>query len=174
MNKEKVPVWKGSDIGHGKRGGVLSVGAHDIEVGQKVPIELLSESAVKSLRDKGAIVDDVPDDQKGAPKKAELTDEQSEAVQIVKDAKSELAKAKKAVTASKKAVTATEKSAKKQQVVLGKMADGEEKDKAEDVLQELLSGVETSKANSEAAVKTVEDAEEALENAEELLAETNG
>lgn len=171
---KKVPVWKGNDIGHGIRGGVLSVGAHEIKVGQEVPIDLLAKDAVKSLRDKGAIVDDVPDNQKEAPKKAELNDEGSEAMQIVKDAKSELAKAKKLVAASKKAVTAAEKSAEKQKDVLGKMADGDEgRNKAEDVLQEFMSGVETSQANSEAAVKAVEDAEEALGNAEELLAETN-
>lgn len=170
---KKVPVWKGNDIGHGTRGGVLCIGAHEIEVGQEVPINLLSESAVESLRKKEAIVDDVPDLQKAAPKKLGLTDEQSEAMKIVKDAKSELAKAKKTVTASKKVVTAAEKSVKKQQDVLGEMADGEEKDKAEDVLQELLSGVETSKANFEAAEKAVEEAGSDLENAEELLVDLN-
>ncbi len=51
--------------------------------------------------------------------------------------------------------------------------DGEEKNKAEDVLQEFMSGVETSQANFEAFGKAVEEAETALENAEELLAETN-
>ena len=166
---KKVPVWRGNDIGPGTRGGVLSVGAHEIKIGQEVPINLLSEEAVKSLRDKKAIVDEVLVD------KNQQDDAQSEASEIVKGAKSALAKAKKLVTKSKKTATEAEKSVKKQQEVFDKMADDDEgKNKAEDVLQELMSGLETSKANSEAAVKAVEEAESALENAEELLAELNG
>ena len=165
---KKVPVWRGNDIGHGTRGGVLSVGAHEIKIGQEVPINLLSEEAVKSLRDKKAIVDEVLVD------KNQQDDAQSEASEIVKDAKSALAKAKKLVTKSKKTATEAEKSVKKQQEVFDKMADDDEgKNKAEDVLQELMSGEETSQANFEATVKAVEEADLALENAEELLADLN-
>ena len=165
---KKVPVWRGNDIGHGTRGGVLSVGAHEIKIGQEVPINLLSEEAVKSLRDKKAIVDEVLVD------KNQQDDAQSEASEIVKGAKSALAKAKKLVTKSKKTATEAEKSVKKQQEVFDKMADDDEgKNKAEDVLQELMSGEETSQANFEATVKAVEEADLALENAEELLADLN-
>lgn len=171
---KKVPVWKGNDIGHGSRGGVLSVGAHDIKVGQEVPVNLLSKEAVKSLRDKGAIVDDVPDDQKEGSKADQSTVEKAGATLAVKEAKTNLKEAKKLVTVSKKTAAEAEKSVKNQQAVLDKMADGDEgKNKAEDVLQEFMSGVETSKANFEAAEKAVEDAETALENADKLLADLN-
>ena len=38
----KVQVWRGNDIGHGKKGGVLTIGGHEIKVGQAVPVNLLS------------------------------------------------------------------------------------------------------------------------------------
>lgn len=59
----KVPVWKGNDLGYGKRGGVLHVGAHVVGVGEKVPGSL-GESEMESLRDKKAIVDDYTDKDK--------------------------------------------------------------------------------------------------------------
>lgn len=176
---KKVPVWKGSDIGHGSRGGVLSVGAHDIKIGQEVPISLLSKEAVKSLRDKGAIVDDVPDKQKEAPKEPESTETVNDAglanaKKLVKAKKAMLTTVKKSASASKNTLVSAEKAVKNQQIILDKMADGDEsKNKTEDVLQELMSGVETSQANLKHAEVVVEQAESALENAEKLLADLN-
>lgn len=161
---KKVPVWKGNDIGHGAKGGVLCVGSHDIKIGQQVPIELLSEKAIKSLRDKGAIVDEVLDDQKPAP---------NPAIDAVKAAKTNLKESKKLVIASNNALKKAVKSAEKQQDVFDNTPDDPSATKTEvkEALQALKSDVEKAQAEVDAVNARVDDAETALEAANQVLAD---
>lgn len=143
---KKLPIWKGSDIGHGSRGGVLTVGSHEVKVGQEVPIDLLSKSAVKSLRDKKAIVDEAPADEKSSSESAEKL----AAALAIKIAKLDLKEAKSLVKAGKKSV-------KDQQKVYDSVPDEPEaaKVEVEEALQALKSELETAEANVEAATQTL-------------------
>lgn len=145
---KKLPIWKGNDIGHGSRGGVLTVGSHEIKVGQEVPIDLLSESAVKSLRDKKAIVDEAPDDEKSSSESAEKL----AAALAIKIAKLALKEAKSLVKAGKKSV-------KDQQKVYDSVPDEPEaaKVEVEEAVNALKSELETAEANVKAATQALAD-----------------
>ncbi len=145
---KKLPIWKGNDIGHGSRGGVLTVGSHEVKVGQEVPIDLLSKAAVKSLRDKNAIVDEAPVDEKSALESAEKL----LAAEAIKTAKATLKEAKSLVKDGKKSV-------KDQQKVYDSVPDEPEaaKVEVEEALNALKSELETAEANVEAATQALAD-----------------
>ena len=160
----KIPTWMGSDIGHGKRGGVLNVGGHDIKVGQKVPVDLLSDKAVKSLRDKGSIVDEDPENIESSSE-----DNKDPVNPAVKEAKSILSKAKKDVTASNKALKSAKKAVDQQQVVFDKTPDEPEATKVEveEALQALKSDLEIAEATANANKVAVEQAKQTLADIED-------
>lgn len=145
---KKIAIWKGNDIGHGSRGGVLTVGSREIKIGQEVPVELLSKSAVKSLRDKKAIVYEAPGDEFSSSKSSENVI----VSEAIKTAKSNLKEAKALVTATKKSV-------KEQQKVYDSVPDEPEaaKIEVEEALQALNSELETAEANVEAANQALAD-----------------
>ena len=153
---KKLHIWKGSDIGHGKRGGVLTIGSHEIKVGQEVPVSLLSAEALKSLRKKESIVDEDPESSE-----KDIVDP---GIQKVKEATTVLNRAKKAVTASNKTLKAAKKAVKDQQAIYDKTPDEPEATKVEveEALQALKSDLETAEAVSDADKKVVEKAKEAL------------
>ena len=144
---KKIPIWKGNDIGHGARGGVLTVGSHEIKVGQEVPINLLSKSAVKSLRDKKAIVDEALADKKSSSE----SDENLLAAEAIKTAKAALKEAKSLVKSGKKSV-------EEQQKVYDAVPDEPKSAKieVEEALQALKSELETAEAGVEVATQALE------------------
>ena len=85
---KKILVWRGNDIGHGQRGGVVHCGGHKIRMGTEVPKGLLSEEALKAFLAKKCIVEEsVADDKKAVevkPKKANKKSDKKTAAHLKK------------------------------------------------------------------------------------------
>lgn len=160
----KVPVWRGNDIGHGRKGGVLSIGSHEIKIGQEVPVDLLSSDAIKTFKNKGAIVYETP----------EVEDDSEElllAKDLVKSTGSVLTAAKKALTESNKHLKQAKINIVDQQKVLDNLPDDNEEAniQAEEFLVELNSILtETSEKNEDFKLAK-ENAEQASKEAKEAL-----
>lgn len=160
----KVPVWRGNDIGHGRKGGVLSIGGHEIKVGQEVPVNLLSASAIKKFKKKNAIVYETP--------KVESDDGQLLAAkELVKSTSSYFTAAKKSLTASNKGITQAETNVIAQQKIIDNLPEGNKEGRvqAEESLIE-LNGILTSASEENEALKLAKDnAEQASNEAKEAL-----
>ena len=160
----KVPVWRGNDIGHGRKGGVLSIGSHEIKVGKEVPVNLLSASAIKVFKNKGAIVYETLE--------VESYDDKLLAVQeLVKSTSLDLKAAKKSLTASNKGVTQAETNIISQQKIIDSLPNDnvEGRVQAEESLIE-LNGILTSASEENEALKLAKDnAEKASNEAKEAL-----
>mgnify|MGYP000560211946 CR=1 FL=1 len=57
MSKLKVFVWMGNNIGHGKRGGRLLIGARSFNIGELVPSDLINPESLKAFVEKGCLVE---------------------------------------------------------------------------------------------------------------------
>jgi hypothetical protein len=159
----KIPVWRGNDIGHGKKGGVLSVGSHEIKIGKEVPINLLSDSAIKTLKAKGAIVMEAPE--------VESDDELLTAKELVKSTGSALTAAKKALTESNKYLKQAKTNVTDQQKVIDNLPESEEEAhiQAEESLIELNGILTESSGKNEGFKLAKENAEQASKEAKEAL-----
>jgi len=160
----KVPVWRGNDIGHGRKGGVLSIGGHEIKVGQEVPVNLLSASAIKTFKDKGAIVNETPEVESD-------DDELLAAQELVKSTSSDLKAAKKSLTASTKSTTQAKTNVISQQKIIDNLPEDSKEGRvqAEESLIE-LNGILTSASEQNEAFKLAKDnAEKASKEAKEAL-----
>ncbi len=160
----KVPVWRGNDSGHGKKGGVLSLGGHEIKIGQEVPINVLSASAIKIFKDKGAIVmesSEVESDD----------DELLAAKELVKSTSSDLTAAKKSLTESNRAAKQAKANVTAQQNIIDNLPEGNEEGsvQAKESLVE-LNGILTELSDKNEAFKLAkENAEQASKEAKEAL-----
>lgn len=61
-------VWNGSDIGHGQRGGTITIGSRTFCVGQQIPVDIINPESLKTLKASGALTE---------PKTAELVGQSS-------------------------------------------------------------------------------------------------
>ncbi len=163
----KVPVWRGNDIGHGRKGGVLSIGSHEIKVGQEVPVNLLSASAIKVFKNKGAIVYETP--------KVEFDDTQLlTAEKLVKSTDSEFLSAKKLLTESNKGVKQAKANVTAQQKIIDNLPEGNEDAliEAEESLLELNNILTEFSELNENHKLAKDNAEKALKAAKEALSAT--
>ena len=163
----KVPVWRGNDIGHGRKGGVLSIGSHEIKVGQEVPVNLLSASAIKKFKKKNAIVYETP--------KVESDDGQLLAVkELVKSTDSEFLSAKKLLIESNKGVKQAKANVTAQQKIIDNLPEGNEDAliEAEESLLELNNILTEFSELNENHKLAKDNAEKALKEAKEALSAT--
>lgn len=164
-----IQIWMGGNIGHGRFGGVLSVAGHDIKVGDEVPVNLLSKSALKSFREKGSIVDkDVGKTDKKEDPNPLLTN----AKKLVKTTNTAIAKAKKELTSSGKKLKTAENSVIAQQKIIKDLPEGEEEGKiqAEESLGELKDILDQVFNENKAFELTVDNAQTAADEAKKALA----
>ena len=159
----KVPVWRGNDIGHGRKGGVLTIGSHEIKIGEEVPVNLLSADAIKALKMKGAIVHEAH----------EVESDNYEALlaatELVKSTGSVFTEVKKSITESNKVLKQAKINIVDQQKVLDNLPEDNEEARiqAEESLVE-LNGIltEASEKNEDfklAKEKAEQDSNEAKE-----------
>lgn len=165
----KIKIWKGADIGHGKRGGVLSISGRDIKLDQEVPVNLLSKSALKSFIEKGCIVDKDVDD---TEEKEEINPLLTDAKKLVKTTKSSLTKAKKELTSSAEKLKTANDSFNSQQKIIDDLPEGEEEGKiqAEESLGELKDILDQVFNENKAFELTVDNAQTAADEAKKALA----
>lgn len=160
----KVPVWRGNDIGHGRKGGVLAIGSHEIKVGQEVPVNILSASAIKALKNKGAIVYETP----------EVESDDKEllvAKELVKSAGSNFTTTKKALTESNKGAKQAKTNVIAQQNIIDNLPEDNEEGRvqAEESLIELNRILTLVLEENEALKLTKDNAEKASEEAKKAL-----
>ena len=160
----KVQVWRGNDIGHGKKGGVLTIGGHEIKVGQAVPVNLLSTSAINTFKKKGAIVYE-------STKVGSDDEELLAAKKLVESAISNLTTAKKLLTESNKEFKQAKTNVIDQQKIIDNLPEGNEEGQlqAEESLIE-LNGILRSASDENETLKLAKDnAEKASIEAKEAL-----
>jgi len=159
----KIPVWRGNDIGHGRKGGVLSIGSHEIKIGQEVPVNLLDTAAIKAFKKKGAIVYEAPE--------VESNDELLTAKELVKSTGSVLTEVKKSLTESNKILKQAKTNIVDQQKVLDNLPEDNEEARiqAEESLVELNGILTESSEKNEGFKLAKENAEQASKEAKEAL-----
>ena len=160
---KKVPIWRGNDIGHGIKGGVLVIGSHEIKPGEIVPVNLLSAAAIKVFKSKGAIVDESPESESDEDNKLLLAEE------LFASTKSNLASAKKLLTESNKNLKQAKTNVTDQQKVIDNLPTDEEEAQIQ-AEESLVNNILTDFVSQNDSLQLAKDnAEKASNEAKEAL-----